>query len=183
MRRSFLLMMSLATVGCLGGPTDLPLETEAQLSVHGGGGGGGGVVHSVTGSGHLPSGVEDERIFVFTANEWADGTVSGQFTLVITAPVLGSENPAITRIQAEVVCLSVVGNRAWVGGVVKSSARSDWVGRQTGWAVKDNGPGTDGDLISFANIPSTIPDLAQSVCDDQTRVPDLLIQGGSVRVR
>jgi hypothetical protein len=172
----FLLFVALATVGCLDGPTDLPFDADPQFAAQ-------GVVHSATGSGHLPSGAEDKRVFAFTALEHADGSVSGQFTLVITAPVLGSENPAIGRIEAEVVCMSVSGNRAWVGGVVKSAARSDWVGRQTGWAVEDNGPGNSGDLISLMNIPSTNPDLAQSVCDAQTRVPNRLVEGGSVRVR
>ncbi len=175
MKLRFTLVLAFLAYGCSDAPGDLPFELEPQFAA-------GGLSHSVSGSGHLPSGDEDKRVFSFTAQQSASGSVSGQFTLMITAPVLGSENPSIGRIEAEVVCVSVAGNRAWVGGVVKNSTRSDWVGRQTGWAVQDNGPGNEGDLISLMNIPSTNPDLAQSVCDNQTRVPNRLIEGGSVRI-
>lgn len=132
----------------------------------------GGVTHSATGSGHIETSAK--RTFSFSANMKADGSVNGQFNLVI-------HNDTQIRIHAEVTCMSVVGNKAYVGGVVKSASNEAWVGNETGWAVEDNG--NSGDMISLMNIPSPTPGLAQSVCDAQNRVTNWAVEGGNVRVR
>jgi hypothetical protein len=145
--------------------------------------GGGGVVHSATGSGHTEGASGARRTFTFSAVERADGSVSGQFNLVLHESVRGSTNPATTRIQAEVVCISVSGSQAWVGGVVKSSSNPDWVGLETGWSVLDDGEGSSSsDRISLMNVPN-VPGTAQATCDDRTRVPDLIVERGNVQVR
>lgn len=180
MRRFALLLLpviAVALAGCEESPTDGYVELIPDFARAG------GITAAVAGSGHIPSGADDKRVFSFTAQQNANGAVSGQFTLVITASVLGSENPSITRIEVEVTCMAVAGNRAWVGGVVKSSTIPEWVGRETGWSVEDNGEGANsGDLISLTNIPGD-PGLAQSVCDAQTRVPNRLVDHGNVQVR
>jgi hypothetical protein len=129
---------------------------------------------SVTGSGHITTNAK--RTFSFTARQNVNGTVKGQFNLVIHS------EPQV-EIHAEVICLSVAGNRAWVGGVVKSASNSAWLGLETGWAVEDNGSGSPSpDFISLMNVPSALSGLAQSVCDNQTRVPNSAVEGGNVTI-
>lgn len=138
---------------------------------------------SVSGSGHFSLGDGESRIFTFSAREGGNGNVSGQFTLTRTISGFGSENPAILNLQAEVVCLTVVGNRAWVGGVVNSSSNPDWVGGELGWAVEDDGEGPASvDLISLVNVPNRTPGYAQAVCDNKARVPAVAIERGNVSV-
>jgi hypothetical protein len=137
-----------------------------------------------TGSGHTTTTGGDKRVFAFSALRHPNGSISGQFTLVITASVLGSENPAVTRIEAEVVCVVVDGNRAWAGGVVKSSTRSDWIGGETAWAVEDGGEGPgSADFISLVNIPRQEPGFAEAMCRNRTRTPDIPVENGQVQVR
>jgi len=138
MKRVFLPLVAIVAFGCSEEPTDVVLDVEPQSAARPAGGpppeaGAGGIIHSVRGSGHITHFVLDaagaRRVFSFTAQEHADGTVSGQFQVTIMESAFGSLNPAITRLdQAEVTCLSVVGNRAWVGGVAKSSSNPNFVG-------------------------------------------------------
>ncbi|MDX1495872.1 MAG: hypothetical protein R3253_17505 [Longimicrobiales bacterium] len=175
-RYFFPVVVVAALAACDTAPTDVPTEASPSMAVSG------GVFASVVGSGHIPQGEEDRRAFSFAAAQRADGSVTGQFTLLITRSVLGSENPSITRIEADVTCMSTSGNRAWVGGVVTNASNPDWIGLETGWAVEDNGEGRNSfDLISLMDIPGP-PGLAQSVCDARARVPNLLISTGNVQV-
>jgi hypothetical protein len=173
MRRALFSLAVLAAFGCTEVPTDPTMTLDPQLAQ-------GGLVHSVTGAGHTTT--FDKRVFTFAANEQADGSVSGEFEILITEAGLGSENPAVTSVHARVLCLSVAGNRAWVGGVAMSSSNPAWVGNELGFAVEDGGPGGSGDLISLADIPAP-PGRAQLVCDLQARVPNRSLDGGNVLVR
>lgn len=175
-RYFFPLTVVAALAACDTTPTDVPSGDSPSMAISG------GVLASVVGSGHIPQGEEDRRVFSFAAAQRADGSVTGQFTLLITSSVLGSENPSITRIEADVTCMSASGNRAWVGGVVTNSSNPAWIGMETGWAVEDNGEGANSfDLISLMNVPGP-PGLAQSVCDSRARIPNLLIETGNVQV-
>lgn len=177
-RCTYLLVLTLAlgAVGCDTVPTEVPFEAEPSFAVSG------GVVASVSGSGHIPQGESDRRTFTFAAQRRADGTVSGQFTLMISQPILGSENPSVTRIEMEVTCVAISGNRAWVGGVVRNASNPDWVGGETGWAVQDNGEGAgSSDLISLMDVPRE-PGFAKTVCDSRSRIPNILIESGNVSV-
>lgn len=177
MLRSFLTLAVVFTLSaCDTTPTEPDSSPAPSFAASG------NVLASARGSGHVPSGDSDRRVFSFAAQERADGSVTGQFTLLITNSVLGSENPSVTRIEAEVTCMSTAGNTAWVGGVVKNSSNPAWIGRETGWAVADDGEGLNSfDRISLMNIPGP-PGLAQSVCDSRSRVPNLLVEQGDVQV-
>ena len=164
MRRFAPFLMLAVLAACTESPT-APSDVEPLFAK-------GGVMHSATGSGHIET--TSRRTFSFSANMKSDGSVSGQFNLVI-------HNDTQIRVHAEVTCMSVVGNRAYVGGVVKSASTPEWVGSETGWAVEDNGK--SGDMISLMNIPSPTPGFAQSVCDAQSRITNFVVEGGNVRVR
>jgi hypothetical protein len=144
----------------------------------------GAALHHVNGSGHLFE-PQSRRVFTFTAHERTDGSLAGQFSLTVTTPLFGSENPSITHVEAEVVCLVVDGNRAWVGGVVKNASNPDWIGGETAWAVEDNGEGGEAqDFISFMRLPPQhVPGFAQFNCDNRTWTPDRPIDAGNVVVR
>lgn len=140
--------------------------------------GSGPVVQSATGAGHFTVAGE-LRTFSFTALKYADGTVQGEYELF--SRVSG------TRIHGDVVCLSVVGNHAWVGGTQDHSI--DPVafppGGENGFQTVDNGEGDNDppDLLSlmFINGP---PGFAQAYCDAQADAPPLNpIEGGNIQVR
>lgn len=180
MLRFFLSLSVVATLAaCDTGPTEPPVAESAIAPSFAASG---GVLASARGAGHISQGDSDRRVFSFAAQQRADGSATGQFTLLITNSILGSENPSVTRVEAEVTCMSSGGNIAWVGGVVKNSTNPAWIGMETGWAVEDNGEGANGfDAISLMNIPGP-PGLAQAVCDSQTRNPNLPVEQGSVQV-
>ena len=84
--------------------------------------------------------------FSLVAIQLADGTVRGQYT-----DRLGSGE----GFHAEVDCLSVVGNNAWIGGVIKNGTYpgvADAVGRRVVTRVQDNGTSAKDapDRISFS---------------------------------
>jgi len=83
-----------------------------------------------------------------------------------------------------VTCLTVIGNDAWIGGVIRSSNDPTVVGLGAWWHVTDNGEGgsAPADVTSFLGIGS----LAQTkaFCDDHPayRFP-FAIDGGNIQVR
>lgn len=164
--RRILPFVLLGIVACSESPAEVSMDVAPSFAK-------GGVLASVTGSGHITTSAN--RTFTFSAQQKSDGTVSGQFNLVI-------HGDPQTKIHAEVVCMSVDGNRAWVGGVVKSASNPDWVGLETAWAVEDNGQGSPSpDLISLMYVP--FAGAAQPNCDDKLQTPSLPVEGGNVSVR
>jgi len=164
--RRILLCLLLSAAACSESPADVAMDIDPAFAK-------GGMLGSVTGSGHITTNAK--RTFTFTAHMKADGSVGGQFNLVIHS------DPQM-RLHAEVVCMSMAGNRAWVGGVVKSASNPDWVGLETAWAVEDNGQGNPSpDFISLMNVPTA--GLAQPNCDSQARAPIYALEGGNVSVR
>ncbi len=118
---------------------------------------GNGVTHvtdQATGSGVRAGTI---RHLQFSAIAMADGSVSGQYNLTFEG--------GIFRLQAEVTCLRVVGNQAWIGGVNKSSTNPARVGREGGFIVEDNGEGKgavpDRVSLMFTNLG---PGGAAAVC-------------------
>jgi hypothetical protein len=139
--------------------------------------GSGPVVQSATGAGHFTVG-GDLRTFSFTALKYADGTVQGQYELF--------SRSAGTRIHGDVVCLSVVGNHAWVGGSQDHSIDDVAFppGLENGFQTVDNGEGTsdppDQLSLMFINAPAG---FAQAYCDAQADAPPLNdIEGGNIQV-
>lgn len=97
------------------------------------------VVRSVTGTGHVDVPVDGSdvfRNFSFTALERADGSVSGQFEFQARhVPI---------RVHGRVTCLTIVGNAAWLGGVVEQVSDPPFItppGTPVRWRVVDNGQG------------------------------------------
>src|SRR5687767_14324574 len=72
-----------------------------------------GVVASATGSGHFTSGGE-LRTFAVAAVKRADGSVSGEYQV-------RSRAGAGAVFHVGVTCMSVVGNQAWVAGIIEQS--------------------------------------------------------------
>ncbi len=101
------------------------------------------------------------RHLQFSVIAMADGSVSGQYNLTFEG--------GIFRLQAEVTCLRVVGNQAWIGGVIKSSTNPARVGREGGFLVEDNGEGggaaPDRVSLMLANLG---PGGAAEVCAGDT---------------
>ncbi len=161
-------------------PSTVGVDVEPQFAK-------GGVVHSAGGGGHFTytffGQPDTRRTFSFNAKERADGTFSGQFNLVIGAPLPGfSENPAITRwSQGEVVCLFVDGNQAWIGGVIRNSSIPGFIGDELGWMVEDNGQGrsSDPDRMSTTSFGQGEGDS----CSDQPDRFLRVVERGNIQVR
>jgi len=146
-----LIAVGLVVVACE--PTTDPEldDTELQFAMHGNN----GVTAQATGSGVRTGSI---RHLQFSANAKADGSVSGQYNLTFQ----GSGN---TRVHAEVTCVRVVGDQAWIGGVNKSSTDPNFVGLESGFRVEDNGQGRGAaaDRVSLM-ILNLAPGGAAAVC-------------------
>ena len=115
--------------GCGEPPTAAVQDLATQAVV-------GPVIASVTGSGHFA--LPDDgiwRTFSFAAIEGADGSVSGTFHVRTHIPGGGA------KVSGRVVCLSIVGNQAWVAGIIERAENPANVGVPAGWWVIDNGEG------------------------------------------
>lgn len=111
----------------------------------------GPVVQSVTGMGLYTDG-DAKRTFSFSARRYADGSVKGEWEGKIR-----SGDPAL-RGHGDVTCFQIVGNRAWIGGIIERfPSRPERVGCEAVWLVVDNGQGADAppDQISRTFSPRT----------------------------
>lgn len=97
----------LAIAGCIdhpqlpAAPTELRLSADPESN---------GVVQSINGNADIEA-PEGLRRMEIHARKSTDGTVTGRFVL---RQQWGTEN----TIEADVVCFTIVGNRAFVGGVI-----------------------------------------------------------------
>jgi hypothetical protein len=146
MRRISLIsiLCALAVTACEGVPTSPgPRSDLAMPSLDAGGQ---GVVQSATGGAHRLSGGE-MFILAFTANTHADGSTTGRYHVDLQS--IGA------TFDVDVTCLSVVGNRAWIAGIIE---RSDHPlvreGTVSYFYAIDNGEGTGDptDIISAIRI-------------------------------
>jgi hypothetical protein len=93
----------------------------------------------------------------YAATEFADGTAAGQWRYDYW------EGGQETTFSGPVTCLSVSGNRAWVGGPVTRSSDPAQVGMGAWWQVADNGTGRHPvvpDRTTFAGIGTIAQTLA-----------------------
>ena len=139
-----------------------------------------GVVQSASGSAHRIRPLPDGELWVltFNAEKRADGTVTG------TAHIDRKDLDAAWDV--EVTCMSVVGNRAWIAGIVRNARGAiPRDGTVSYFYVTDNGEGSDGPLDRASGI--RINDLAGQdlvFCTDRPVViPDTEIAHGNVQVR
>jgi hypothetical protein len=139
----------------------------------------GPVVHHVTAGGPdacIALGFEHpgcDANFSLVANQYADGDVSGQYT---------DRFANGDGFHAVVDCLVVIGNDAWISGVITQGSFNgiDLAGLEVLTRVRDNGTSENdpADQISFSFIDTVLPD-----CTEQ---PDLPLQDapeGQVTVR
>jgi hypothetical protein len=116
-------------------PSDPGLELDAVTARLGGG----NAVHIVTGKGSVWYGEPRNQWMdvEFNARQTADGSVHGKWHYQFHSRKPGG------RIMAEVVCLSVVGNSAWLGGRAIQAVNPGNVGKWFGLRVVDNGEGAN----------------------------------------
>jgi hypothetical protein len=112
------------------------------------------------------------RVFSFTAEEHADGTVSGEFEI--------RYRPFGAVIHGETTCLRVVGNTAVTTGVVTYSSfppvQPGFLGTTT--VVDNGGAGAPPDLISWPTTPAVTP----FDCEFETPPADQTVEFGSIQV-
>ena len=174
---------ALLVAACTDAPVAVETDLEPQFARQG------PFLHSVTGHGQFTyfEGGEGVPWFAsFTARVGADGSVSGQASAMLHGftDSRGVDHAAVVAGELDVVCLSVSGNRAWIGTVIKNSTNMDWIGFQTGWVVEDNGSSGDRLRIArFPHDPAHFPNFAQDICTNQSLVPNSLLTGGNIRVR
>jgi fermentation-respiration switch protein FrsA (DUF1100 family) len=130
------------------------------------------------GSAHTLSGGE-MRTATFDAITHADGSVSGNAEINVHA--LG------VAWHTSIECLTVVGNRAFLGGTVteSSDATRVRVGTKSYFWVEDNGEGNDAppDRVSVAGVNETPTGLADFCGLVQNLLPGRDVLHGNVQVR
>lgn len=103
-----------------------------------------------------------DKNYSLVAIRYADGTTSGELIDRWASGVL----PKTTALRADIDCVHVVGNTAWVSGVVTQGTYIDADGTidLTGWYVRtrvqDNGANNDPtnpDKIAFSQVRSSAP--------------------------
>ena len=111
--------------------------------------------------------------FSLVANQYADGDVSGQYT---------DRFANGDGFHAVVDCLLVIGNDAWISGVITQGRFDgiDLAGLEVLTQVRDNGTSHNDppDQISFSFIDTEVPD-----CTEQPDLQLFDVSQGQVRIR
>lgn len=111
--------------------------------------------------------------FSMIAQERADGTDSGKWTDIFAKGAGG--------IHVDVDCLNVVGNEAWVSGIIRDGnfGDQDLAGLPALTRVSDNGTSSNdpADQISFSFIGLAL------TCDDAPNLPLVDLTAGQVKVK
>ncbi len=131
----------------------------------------GRVIESVTGSGHFTQGGQ-LRTFSFSAVKRADGTVTGEWQRFARA--IGA------KAHGDVTCFTIVGDQAWLGGVVE---RTTTIPGEVAWTVIDNGEGANSasDQISLQNVGRP-PGFADDFCAAQPPRTLFDIEKGNIQI-
>jgi hypothetical protein len=131
-----------------------------------------GVIHKVSvGSADILPPPGTDANFSLSAVQHADGTVTGQWQDTF----FGRGVPALA-IHVEIDCLVVVGNEAWVSGVITHPDSLAGLGAIT--RVSDNGTSANDppDQVSFTFIDTGL------TCTDQPDLPLFDLINGQVKV-
>src|SRR5262245_47929746 len=114
----------------------------------------------------------------------SDGNFSMIAQVDAAGNVSGEWQDAFTQNQGfhiNVTCLTVVGNTAWVGGVITQAANPAFIGVQARTKVVDGGlPNGGGDTISFTTI---FPNGNAPDCSAQTAFQQFPLNNGQVIVK
>lgn len=135
----------------------------------------------VTGGGHVdrdPSPAMDLRRFTLSAIGHANGSVSGQYELVV--------GPAAVKVHGTITCVTRSGNRAFIGGTVdRRNIFEEFDITGVAIEVVDNGsgPGAPPDEVSNVGFFVAAPGGAQAFCDDAAPGPTMPITQGNISVR
>ena len=107
----------------------------------------------------------DVRVYSFNANQHADGRVTGQYE----HRSFDDGQPFFVR--GPLTCLNVIGNRAWVGGLIEASSEPSLVGWDMWFQVQDNGEGK-GSLPDWTTLVGASPEAgaAKAYCDEAPEV-------------
>ena len=131
----------------------------------------------VSGAGHIEAG-DGLRNFTFHAIRRPDGTVEGSYQ--ITRTDLGS------TFSVDVSCLTVVGNRAWIGGhIAATNDPAVVVGSVSYFYAIDNGEGSgaSADVVSLARINDAQGRDIEFCTTLPLLLPPRLVQLGDVQIR
>ena len=168
-------------------PTAAAIEiTSRQAALEG------GVLASATGSGHVKRPDGSIRKFTVNAVKHSDESVSGHYDLKVGPLQLLKDDgftPPLLSFTGTITCMTVIGNSAYLGGVVDSHQNGElFFGRSdfTGVAIEliDSGDEAVADQISsvFVYFPDT-PSTPQDYCDAPTPGPVFPIDQGNITVR
>jgi hypothetical protein len=157
----------------------LALASLALAGASGAGNGGG----SVTGGSHLVVhnvfGLQTLELhnFGFNAKIQQDGSADGWYTYREV------DDGVPISVDGPVTCLTVIGNQAWIGGLVRSSYLSEIIGRGSWWHVTDNGEGANAtpDITTFLGVGTL--EETQAFCDLHPPYKHpFAIDGGNIQV-
>ena len=162
----------------------------------------GPVVESATGSGQYLWVPEEPpvavRNFAFSAKKHEDGSVTGHAVFVRHDRAYPGDDPpepsrsSWNKGNAEITCMTVIGNEAWMGGYMNSGLYSTpppppWdVGWEPGvfFYVKDNGQGAnaDPDVLSLIALQDA-EDFCEDTPEDGGRLLTFDIMAGNIQVK
>ncbi len=94
-------------------------------------------------------------------------------------------NPSFDfRAQIDIKCISVVGNRANIAGVVRNTNDPNLDNNTAGFTVYDNGnPGRDNDAITLVYFsPPNMPPPTPAYCQAFENFPQMPIDNGNIKV-
>jgi hypothetical protein len=136
-----------------------------------------------TGSGHHTVGGA-LRTFTFNGIRHSDGTVSGE------AELFNRRTGFLAH--AEIICMTVIGNKAWLGGIIKHSPGGFCDDTNMYFNVQDNGEGPQRqtDLLSAAGVcdveGAAAVALVTAYCDSagatDPALPVFPIEDGNIQV-
>jgi hypothetical protein len=155
--------LGLMALGC----DRVPTESVSGDDISGPQFAAGGVVHRASVGSHDFTDPGVDANFSLVAIQHSDGSISGQYT---------DRFAQGGGFHAQVTCLSVDGNTAWIGGIIRGG---DFNGQEVITEVQDNGTSTNDapDLISFSFIG-----VPAQTCLTQPALPLFPLQGGEVKV-
>ena len=139
-------------------------------------------LQSASGSGHYHTQDGLWRTFSFNGTKKPNGTVTGRFHFRIH-----DAQGAGSRIWGDVTCLTIEGNRAWLGGYVTKAGNPNHIGRAHGFSVVDNGQGQGAaaDQVTVTWPGSSNPpfDEPDEYCESKPDQQLHLVEAGNVQVR
>jgi len=163
-----LLAVALILIGC-DGPTTIPTALKVPTASRSFGQGN-GVQHRVSVGSHDFTDPGVDANFSLIAIQHADGSVSGQWS-----DQFGHGNGGL---HVEVNCVEVLGNQAWISGVITQANDETFVGLRAGTRVADNGTSANDppDQTSFSVVGALFD------CHARRNYPLFPLSGGEVKV-